>query len=272
MSTLAQVSPPNCTTDTARPVPFWLWPNLLCLDAPIVALVWQDFLARCFSVPLLPQGRLTLMLTVWAIYLGDRLLDVRTLAQGAETGPHRFCREHRRAVTALLIAVLIANLTVCLVWVRRPVLWNGMAVFAGVAVYFEAFPVRRLSGIWKPLAAAGLFTLGVFLIAWTRLGEAGRMLAWPAIAFGVLCLANLLLIQAWERREWHRARALGGVMAVLAAVCLLAQMSLWYLAVALAAAGLATLAFLGNRLGRDARRVMADAVLLSPLLLWTLPQ
>ncbi len=237
-----------------------------------MALVWQDFLARCFSVPLLPQGRLTLLLTVWAIYLGDRLLDVRTRARGIETGPHRFCRENRAAATALLIAVLFADLAVCLVWVLRPVFWNGVAVFAGVALYFEAFPVRRWSGIGKRMAAAGLFTLGVFLIPWTRLEGAGRTLAWPAVAFGVLCLANLLLIQAWERRECQRARALGVMMAVLAAACLLAQMPLWYLAAALASAGLAALAFLGNRLERDVRRVMADAVLLSPLLLWIFPR
>ena len=60
----------------ARP-PVWLWFNLLGLDAPVVALVWQDFLARCYPTILRPPGRAVLGLTVWAIYLADRLLDTR---------------------------------------------------------------------------------------------------------------------------------------------------------------------------------------------------
>lgn len=60
-----------------------MWPNLLSLDAPAVALVWQDFLARTFGIPLRMPARLVLGLTVWAIYLGDRLLDVRGPATGA---------------------------------------------------------------------------------------------------------------------------------------------------------------------------------------------
>ena len=53
--------------------PLWLWPNLLSLDAPLVAVLWQGFLAYRFSLPLRPAGRLVLGLTVWAIYFLDRL-------------------------------------------------------------------------------------------------------------------------------------------------------------------------------------------------------
>ena len=62
--------------DRVRP-PIWLWFNVLSLDAPLIALVWQDFLSRCYPTMLLPQGRAVRGLTVWAIYLADRLLDVR---------------------------------------------------------------------------------------------------------------------------------------------------------------------------------------------------
>jgi hypothetical protein len=37
--------------------PFWRWMNLLSLDAPLLALVWQDFLARCYPSLLLLAGR-----------------------------------------------------------------------------------------------------------------------------------------------------------------------------------------------------------------------
>jgi len=60
--------------------PFWSWLNILSLDAPLIAVLWQALLARTFHIPLRPSGRLALGLTVWAIYLADRVLDARTPA------------------------------------------------------------------------------------------------------------------------------------------------------------------------------------------------
>src|SRR5580693_2859359 len=89
--------------------PLWLWFNLLSLDAPLIALVWQDFLARCYPTLLLPVGRGALGLTVWAVYLADRLLDVRHVASAIESSRHRFYRRHRRYVVALLAIVVCAD-------------------------------------------------------------------------------------------------------------------------------------------------------------------
>src|SRR6202789_4740956 len=75
--------------------PVWLWFNLLSLDAPLIALVWQDFLARCYPTVLHLTGRGVLGLTVWAIYLADRLLDVRYPAPVSESIRHQFYRRHR---------------------------------------------------------------------------------------------------------------------------------------------------------------------------------
>ena len=65
-----------------RPTPLWLWPNLLSLDAPLVALVWQDFAAHSFGHPLRLPARIVLALTVWAIYVVDRLLDEESATLG----------------------------------------------------------------------------------------------------------------------------------------------------------------------------------------------
>src|SRR3954451_15813809 len=80
---------------------WWLWPNLLGLDAPLVAVVWQALFARTVHVTLFPAARLALALAVWAVYLADRLLDCASSeASGAtsgEAGRHVFCRYHARA-------------------------------------------------------------------------------------------------------------------------------------------------------------------------------
>jgi hypothetical protein len=56
-------------------------------------------------------------------------------------------------------------------------------------------------------------------------------------------------------------------LSLLAAVCIAAGHSRWYFAVAASAAGLAALTLLGEEISRDARRVLADAALLVPLLI-----
>src|SRR6185437_1358774 len=164
--------------------PVWLWLNFLSLDAPLVALVWQDFLARCYPTSLLFPGRAALGLTVWAIYLADRILDVSHAATAAESMRHRFYRRHRTFAKALLALVTITDVLIALRWLRPLILNNGILVTEGVVAYLAVFPLTRWGvQVWKKPLAALLFTAGTFLIAWTTIGEPMRQLAWPAAAF-----------------------------------------------------------------------------------------
>jgi hypothetical protein len=241
--------------------------NLLSLDAPLVALVWQDFLARCYPAMLQPAGRAALGLTVWAIYLADRLLDSRQSEGAEETARHNFYRRHRLWAHTLLAVILCADLLVAGLWLRRAVLDRGLLVTAGVLVYLAAFSAGRASksgnNAWKKTLAGLLFTSGTFLVASTGVVQPGRTLGWPAAAFCALCLGNLLMIENWERgRETVR----GWIwMVLLCGICLSARDSRWFSAVAVSAAGLGALAFWGRKVSRDARCVLADAVLLAPL-------
>ncbi len=264
--------------------PLWLWPNLLSLDAPLVAVLWQGFLAYRFTLPLRPSPRLTLGLTVWAIYLLDRLFDARKPPSPREPARHRFYRKHARSMTALLAAVLASDAAVAALWLRPGILRYGMIPLAGVLVYLAAFhiwpgPIE----IPKEIAAALLFTAGTFLTAWTTIPC--RSLAWPAVAFFMLCLANMIAIEAWEWRElaneslplhpvtrWLARTYLFWVSPAVI-VCAIAGRSTprgsqneWYISIALSAGACALLFWLGRRFSLEARRALVDGVLLSPLL------
>ena len=185
-----------------RSVPLWLWPNLLSLDAPIIAVLWQGFLAYRFAVPLRPAGRLVLGLTVWAIYLLDRILDARVPPSSREPARHRFYRRHGIVMTALFALVSIADMLVALRWLRPAVLHDGLLPLAGVLLYLAAVHLsgKSLQGT-KEIATALLFTGGTFVAAWSSLPC--PQLAWAAIAFFVLCLANLVAIESWESPLTH---------------------------------------------------------------------
>jgi hypothetical protein len=255
-------------------LPIWLWPNVLSLDAPIVAVLWQGFLSHRFDIPLRPAGRLALGLTVWAIYLLDRLLDVRKPAPancaGGEPARHRFYRRHSNTMAALLMVVLVADAAVALLGLRPAILREGLIPLAGVLLYMLAFHLSRgRVRIPKEIAASILFTAGTFVAAWAALPCVE--LLWAGLAFFILCLANMIAIEAWERRELDgTARWLANTYLIwvplVVVLCAVVGRNDWYASIALSAGACALLFWAGRRLSLDARRALVDGVLLTPLL------
>jgi hypothetical protein len=238
--------------------PPWLWLNLLSLDAPLVALVWQDFLARCYPAPLLPSGRFVLGLTVWAIYIADRLLDVRGPASDNETTHHSFYRANRLSWTAILIAVITADLLVTVFWLRPAVFVHGLVVAGASVAYLAVF--TGAGSRWafaKTISAAMLFSAGVFVVESAKPGGSLLALLGPWAVFALLCASNLFLISQWERdRRTTR---------VYLFLLFFAPFGRWYFAITLSSLGLSALAFLAGKLSLEARRVLADLALLTPL-------
>ena len=245
----------------ARPV--WLWMNLLSLDAPLVALAWQDLLARCYGTHLLPAGRTVLGLTVWAIYIADRLMDVRGAATAEEGRHHRFYREHNQVWRAMLAVVVLLDVLCTLLWLRPIVLVDGLAVAGGSIVYLVVFTGRGSRWVFlKKTAAAMLFSSGVFLVSAVNTPAGIHSLVKPWVAFTVLCGANLILIDLWKRRRSVER------MSVVVLACGIFCMGSGRLDLALSLSFLllAGIAYWGGRLSIEGRRVLADAALFTPLL------
>lgn len=260
-----------------RRTPLWLWPNLLSLDAPIIAVVWQGFLADQLRVPLAAAPRVVLGLTAWAIYLLDRIFDARKPESANEPARHRYYREHLQLSRFILATALMIDLVIACVWLSPAILRNGVIPLAAVALYLAACHIGHASiPIPKEIAAALLFSGGTFI---SFLGAVPlRSLLWPAGAFFALCLMNIIAIEGWESREapaddapphpstrWLvRNYSLWAPVAVLG--CALIGRDAWYTSIALSASGCVALFWVGRRLSPDARRVLIDGVLLVPLL------
>jgi hypothetical protein len=274
-------------------LPIWLWPNLLSLDAPLVAVAWELVFARATGARVAPATTLSLALAVWLIYVADRLLDTLREPPRQPLAPrHEFYQAHRGIFAAMLVAV--SPLAAWLAWTRldASTFRFGLWMLGAVAVYFGLvhwLPARRRRWFPKELAVAALFAAGCLLPA-----RQGRPLA-PAVIllwtiFVLTCWINSSAIELteWERlrkRQWnppHRwsvglARhqvAAGAVLALLAfaAVPLVvptaAQRAL--AAVALSALGLGALGTRKDWLRVDAVGVAADFALLAPALLFLL--
>ncbi|MGH8012119.1 MAG: hypothetical protein ACREQ4_06460 [Candidatus Binataceae bacterium] len=273
--------------------PLWLWPNVLSLDAPLVAIVWQFFFATCFDIRIGAGSLAFLGVGVWIVYASDRVLDGIRSNSSQETARHRFARLNRRRLAVLIgLAVpvvfwLFWRLSAD--WAFRAYLAVGVAMVAYFAIVHLA--PAKLKRHWpKELVVGVLFAGGTcapFLSA--SMVRSGRL---PAIIlFAAVLWINAVAIQCWEAGYEGRARLrlkpkltgltayhLGGMAIVvgIAALCMFklsgtsSTMRPLYAAIALTAGLLETQELTRGWLSCEALRVLADAALLTPLIFLTL--
>ncbi len=273
---------------TARVSPPWLWPNLLGLDAPAVAVSWQWLFAASFGIELPPVIHLVLALSAWCVYLADRLLDVfRSKATELDTERHRFTRKHFVKLIVLLTLAAIADLALIILFVPWNLVITGCATAALLGIYYLVrlgFTGKIASMIPREVLCGILFALGCAIgphaFAPANLHEFRYFL--PVVFFGLLCSADCILISIWERdadlasndRSFatSRSRLIPHVSTFLSGLALacaaLAYFGSWqlFLATTLAALALRITLRFENRLSRPMLRALADGLLLTPLL------
>ncbi len=262
--------------------PVWLWPNLLGLDAPLVAVSWQWLFAKVFDVDLPSALHLILGLSVWCIYLADRLLDsIRLKNISAGTSRLRFSRQHFSKLLALLVLSALANLYLIVRFVPRPLVVAGMATACLLGIYYAYRIFFSQSIIPREILCGSLFAFGSVLAPLT-LGTHGFSFLLAVSLLALVCSISCILISIWENEEdlasgeWSIATGRSKIipqlpkilfLLVLSSACL-AFYGAWQVCVAigLSAAALGIIHWQEKRLDRVSLRVLADAVLLTPLL------
>ena len=252
-----------------------MWPNLLSLDAPVVAVLWQILFIRCFHATRLTQGTVRpsvlLVSVVWLIYAADRALDAW---RGSDARPrHEFYRRHWRALLPIWIVVLAATSGFAWTSLQPELFERGAWLLAAVLVYFGVVHFSRLR--WpKEAAVAIIFGLGASLAAWTRVETSYDVLT--VVLFACLCWINCAAITDWEHGAWEHGdwecrpgRWSIGILAACVGVAAIAVLHRErpILAGAEAASAIAFIMLDHSRLklSADALRVLADVALLSPI-------
>ena len=92
-----------------------LWLNLVCLDAPLIAICWQWIFAYSFHLSVRPGHWAALFLTAWIIYLADRLGDSLSVVAGEPKSlRQQFCLRHKNIWFVSIICVGVLDLIVVL--------------------------------------------------------------------------------------------------------------------------------------------------------------
>ncbi len=191
--------------------PWWLWPHLLPLDAPAVAVVWQRFLAAAFGVALPVASSACLGLVVWGVYLLDRGLDARPGRPADPADRHRFARRNRRQFVALGGAALMAGAGMAVAELPAASLVTGAGMGVLLAGYLAAVHLGLgVEAGGKELAVGLVFAAGVGVPLAARAPD--RAAEWgPAVAgLAAVCWLNCALIDRWERGRPGGGRGSGG--------------------------------------------------------------
>ena len=254
----------------------------------MVALTWQTLIAHAAGVALAWPERAVLASGIWMAYVVDRWLEGwRLEVETIQTERHRFYHTARWPVAILWALVLMASLTVSVARLSSKELRAGTVLLAPVLAYLLSHQLIHRSSrrrLPKEVCVAALMAAGAGLFVVVAPHADLTSLATPLTLFGLLCFSNCALISAWEHEvdavhgqtslvtDYARGAALAHrsplLLALVSAALALLQPSTlpstaW---VCLSSVLLAAVDRAEPALGRRIARVLADLVLLTPLL------
>jgi hypothetical protein len=289
----------NATTENPEPafvpgrVRWWQWLTVLSLDAPLVAGTWQWAVSHAASLPLKPHHAALLGIGVWLAYAADRWIEGwRLTPETVRTQRHYFFLRWRWPAFVIWSVVLIGAVILALRELGAREWFFSLALLGPTLAYLLSHQFLHREHPWrvpKELCVAAILSVGVSLYpaatAPLTLSALLPLLA-PTGLFFLLALANCLLISDWEREvdraqgqtslalRYRSARALAArlpwaVTALALALALTQEGSPRAVAFcsAVSAALLGWLGLAQARFGRQRARVLADLVLLVPLVL-----
>ncbi|QDS96554.1 hypothetical protein FF011L_53660 [Roseimaritima multifibrata] len=269
-------------------------PNLVSLDAPVVAVSWALLLSFVYLQPRPEKvafasewwpSLVALFGAVWLIYLTDRLLDCRRLNFDQEVpARHRFTQRWGIPLWRTWGAVLLLTGVVTLFCLERRLWVGGAALLGGVLLYgWTVHASARLRrGVPKEFIVAIIFAAGVGLPTLTVVRNRSVFLSLLSIA--CLFALNCLLVSRSQRHSDRQQQIgsavlrfpwLASLLPWFACLVVILVSGLWAyeavpgpvgLALVVSGVGLVGLSFCTWSVGA----LLADYVLLSPILVMVL--
>jgi len=252
----------------------WQWPNLLALDAALIALVWQAAFAAVIQHEVSTTAQIVLGLSVWLTYMADRLFDVaKRPSEQLHALRHRFAKRHARVLWLLWSGTLLLNIGIALTGLSIHELRNGFILLTGCLLYTALNQALSRQFFPKEICVALIYTGGVivFLLPNAALWK-------PSVALALLCLINCLMIGAKEHeidaalQVRSMARFPTRLTLILKIICggtLCFLTPEWALPIGLSLAALCILHIYNSRLSTEVYRVLADnALLVGPIIAW----
>ena len=182
--------------------PWWLYLNLLGIDAPLIAVIWLFLFARTWRVDYHPwQAYVVLSIAAWTIRIVMKLLQGSMASDDTS-----FAVVHRKPlkVTALILGLFAIFLTVLIfpLSVYLYLLVGALFVAGYFALTLFSQPKGNDIGYARHAIGGIAFAYGTALTAQVYLpgfGFQDLIFSREFICFAVLCLLASSAMESWER-------------------------------------------------------------------------
>ncbi len=264
-------------------IPWWMYPNVLSLDAPLIAIVWLYVFSWMWDVnyvePLLP---LVLALVVWIVYATDRLLDGKLHHTSSFPLRHRvhqfYEKQFKLAIAIAALATLLLSLNVLQWSIVQTAILPLAATIGFFVLSFFSSSTKRVS-YSKNLLAGYAFAWGVGagligLLGLPQPANLFKLLAPEMLVFGLMCMINITAVDLWikgsdelddEGDEWALTMPL--MMQAFFSVLMMRtvhkdQNHPFYISMLISAALMYVVNRMRHRFSADFLRVVADLIAL----------
>lgn len=247
-------------------VKYWQWPNVLSIDAALIAVLWQMALAEALDTKLSLPTYTVLGLSVWLSYAADRLFDVASREKASLLSlRHQFAKRHTGLLWGIWLSLLGTNLLLATQLTRLQI-EHGLELL--LASLFYTLLNQKLSRRFFPkeICVALIYAGGVVIFLRTHAPAAFVGL------FALLCFLNCLIIGAKEKAidakmQIHSMVPIITERWLIPLACLGAALALWlqpplHTEIASSFALLGLLQFYRGTIPIENFRVLADGALL----------
>lgn len=192
-----------------REIQIHAWPNVLGLDAALIAVAWQQVFADATDCELGWTAGLVLGFSVWLTYLADRLFDVSKRHGDALLSiRHQFAKRHNHMLWHIWFPVLAIDIFLAYFGLSAEQFFRGLLLLALCLLYTGLNRLLSKRFFPKEILVALIFVGGTVVF----LEELPPLAA--VTAFTLLCLINCLGI-AYRETEFDDAMRVRSLTSVL---------------------------------------------------------
>jgi hypothetical protein len=245
---------------------FWQWPNILGLDAVIIAVTWQ-WMIKAENATLEISSSLVLGLSVWLTYLADRLFDIqKTKNKPLNSIRHQFMRSRKSVIWPLWWLILGLNVSLAITLLPRELIFRGVILLLATLGYVYCTQKIKNFRFPKEIAVGIIFTAGILIFH-----ESAISLA-VTIPMTLLFTSNCLMLSEKERvldqaLEQHSWGTLPWIIPITLFLTLISAIG--FLPVALPASLMLICCYQFRAyLKSETYRVLVDASLLTSPFIW----
>ena len=189
-----------------KSIPVWMYLNVIALDAPFIAVLWQYFLMKTFKLEVSISETMALFFVVWFIYLIDRFFD--SFIDFHKTERHFFTKQHPKLIILLILFTFLTSLLL-IINLDPSIIRGGLVLGCFIILYFLLVHAGAKNLIVQTISKEMLVGIGFGTgVGLPVIVSDLPIQTWlPTIAlFCLICWLNCRLIDKWESKNQTLSR------------------------------------------------------------------